>query len=132
MKESNIPPFKLTVEITEDVFISDFENVREKINDLHRLGIRVSIDDFGTGYSSLNYLTQIKFDEMKIDKSFINKIIEEPNSFKLLEIICNIANIYGYDIVAEGVETQQQLEKILTTPLRIIQGYVFSKPEPLE
>lgn len=132
MKESNIPPFKLTIEITEDVFISDFDNVREKINDLHRLGIRVSIDDFGTGYSSLNYLTQIKFDEMKIDKSFINKIIEEPNSFKLLEIICNIANIYGYDIVAEGVETQQQLEKILTTPLRIIQGYLFSKPEPLE
>lgn len=132
MEAGNIPPGKLTIEITEDVFISDFENITEKINDLHRLGIRVSIDDFGTGYSSLNYLTQIKFDEMKIDKSFINKILEEPNSFKLLEILCNIANVYGYDIVAEGVETEQQLEKILTTPLRIIQGYLFSKPEPLE
>lgn len=132
IKEYNIPPEKLTLEITEDIFISDFENITEKINDLHRIGVRVSIDDFGTGYSSLNYLTRMKFDEMKIDKSFINKILEEPKSFKLLEILCNIAEVYGYDIVAEGVETQEQLEKISTTPLRIIQGYLFSKPEPLE
>jgi EAL domain-containing protein (putative c-di-GMP-specific phosphodiesterase class I) len=91
-----------------------------------------SIDDFGTGYSSLNYLTRMKFDEMKIDKIFINKRLEEPKSFKLLEIQYNIAEVYDYDIVAEDVETQKQLEKISTTSLRMIQEYLFSKPESLE
>ena len=132
LKKNPVPPGKLTLEITEDIFITDFDLITEKINDLHKLGVRISIDDFGTGYSSLNYLTRMNFDEMKIDKSFINKIIEEPKSFQLFEILCNIAEIYGYDIVAEGVETELQLEKIKSTSLRIIQGYLFSKPEPLD
>jgi len=127
----SIPPGKLTLEITEDIFISKPDKINSIINHLHNLGIRISIDDFGTGYSSLNYLTKMKFDEMKIDKSFISKILDEPQSFQLFEVLCNIAQIYKYDIVAEGVETERQLEKIKTTSLRIIQGYLFSKPEPL-
>lgn len=126
-----VPPEKITLEITEDVFISDPDRINEIINRLHNLGIRISIDDFGTGYSSLNYLTKMNFDEMKIDKSFIDKILEDPKSFQLFEVLCNIARIYGYEIVAEGVETELQLEKIKATSLRIVQGYLFSKPEPL-
>ena len=132
LKKYDIPPEKITLEITEDIFITDFEKIKEIMDDLHELGVRISIDDFGTGYSSLNYLTKINFDEMKIDKSFINKIIEEPKSMKLFTVLCRIAEIYGYDLVAEGVETELQLEKIKTTSLRTIQGYLFSKPEPIE
>jgi len=128
----SIPPEKLTLEITEDVFISEPGKINSIIERLHHLGVRISIDDFGTGYSSLNYLTKMNFDEMKIDKSFVQKILEEPRAFELFEVLCNIARIYDYDIVAEGVETELQLEKIKTTSLRIIQGFLFSKPEPLE
>ena len=127
-----IPPGKLILEITEDVFISDPERINRIIDNLHDLGIRISIDDFGTGYSSLNYLTKMRFDEMKIDKSFISKILEDPKAFQLFEVFCNIARIYNYEIVAEGVETEQQLEKIKTTSLSIIQGFLFSRPEALE
>jgi len=127
-----MPPGKLTLEITEDIFISDFEKINEIIDHLHRLKVRISIDDFGTGYSSLNYLTKIDLDEMKIDKSFINRILEEPRTFHIFEMLCSIAEVYGYDIVAEGVETDLQLEKIKSTSLRIIQGYLFSRPDPLD
>ncbi len=130
-KEHPIPPEKLTLEITEDIFISNFESICNTIARLHNLGARISIDDFGTGYSSLNYLTRMNFDEMKIDKSFITRIIEDEKSFQLFEILCNIAKIYGYNMVAEGVETEEQLEKIKETPLKIIQGFLFSRPEPL-
>ena len=131
LDEYAVPAEKITLEITEDVFISDFENISSIISHLHKLGIRVSIDDFGTGYSSLNYLTRINFDEMKIDKSFISRILDEPRSMKLFEVLCRIAEIYDYDIVAEGVESTQQLEMIKATSLRIIQGFLFSKPEPV-
>ena len=132
LKRYSIPPKKIILEITEDVFISDFNKITEIINHLHNLGLRISIDDFGTGYSSLNYLTRINFDEMKIDKSFINKIIEDERSMEMFKVLCQIAEIYGYEVVAEGVETDLQLEKIRDTSLRIIQGYIFSKPEPLD
>jgi len=127
-----VPHEKVTLEITEDVFISDFDSISSTIDKLHALGIRIAIDDFGTGYSSLNYLTKISFDEMKIDKIFIDRIIEDPRAFQLLEKLCDIAEVYGYDLVAEGVETEDQLQKIKATPLRIIQGYYYSKPEPLD
>jgi EAL domain-containing protein (putative c-di-GMP-specific phosphodiesterase class I) len=126
-----VPPEKVILEITEDVFISDYDGICDIITKVHNLGIRVSIDDFGTGYSSLNYLTNMNFDEMKIDKSFIDQIIDDEKVFKLFQILCNIAEVYGYDIVAEGVETKKQLEKIKETSLKVIQGYLFSKPEPL-
>ena len=131
LKKYSVPAGKTTLEVTEDVFISDFESVASVIEQLHEMGVRISIDDFGTGYSSLNYLTRINFDEMKIDKSFISRILDEPRSMKLFEVLCRIAEIYDYDIVAEGVENTEQLEMIKATSLRIIQGYLFSKPEPL-
>ena len=127
----SLPADKLILEITEDVFISEIESITVIINQLHDLGLRISIDDFGTGYSSLSYLTQMDFDEMKIDKSFVSRILDDPKSFRLFEVLCDIADIYGFNIVAEGVETEQQLQKIRTTSLHIIQGYLFSRPELL-
>lgn len=131
LERENISPASITLEITEDVFISDYSTVSGTIGKLQDLGIRIAIDDFGTGYSSLNYLTNISFDEMKIDRSFVDRILDEPKAFEMFKILCNIAQIYEYDIVAEGVETEEQLARIKQTPLRIIQGYFYSRPEPL-
>lgn len=131
INKSGVPGDRVIIEITEDVFIADIEKVARIVKKLHELGVKISIDDFGTGYSSLNYLINIDFDEMKIDKSFIDEILEDDKVFKLFEILCKIAEVYGYQIVAEGVETNEQLYKIKSTSLEVIQGYLFSKPESL-
>ncbi|MDF1617156.1 EAL domain-containing protein [Petrocella sp. FN5] len=128
----NVPAEKVILEVTEDIFIADFKKIATIITSLHVLGLKVSIDDFGTGYSSFNYLKSIDFDEMKIDKTFMDQIIEDDKAFKLFQILCDIAKIYDYDIVAEGVETMEQLEMIQGTSLSIVQGYLFSKPQPIE
>lgn len=127
-----IPRNKLILEITEDIFISDMDAVHNITERLHGLGVKISIDDFGTGYSSLNYLSRINFDELKIDKSFIDRIMDDDTTFKLVEIFCHIANVCGYAIVAEGVESMEQLEMLKGTSLKVIQGYLYSKPEPIE
>ncbi|WKY47403.1 EAL domain-containing protein [Eubacteriaceae bacterium ES3] len=126
-----VPSGKLILEITEDVFVSDIETIQKITKKLHQIGVRTAIDDFGTGYSSLNSLVQIEFDELKIDKSFIDKILTDEKDFELVKVFCEIAKLYGYEIVVEGVESEEQLEKLKETDLRIIQGYLFSKPEPL-
>ncbi|PKM67657.1 MAG: hypothetical protein CVU95_06150 [Firmicutes bacterium HGW-Firmicutes-2] len=128
----NVPAEKVILEVTEDIFIADFKKISTIITSLHVLGLKVSIDDFGTGYSSFNYLKSIDFDEMKIDKTFMDQILDDDKAFKLFQILCEIAKIYDYDIVAEGVETMEQLEMIKGTSLRIVQGYLFSKPQPIE
>lgn len=127
----NVPAEKVILEVTEDIFIADFKKIATIITSLHVLGLKVSIDDFGTGYSSFNYLKSMDFDEMKIDKTFMDQILEDEKAFKLFQILCDIAKIYDYDIVAEGVETMEQLEKIKGTSLKIVQGYLFSKPLPI-
>ena len=132
LKEHDVPADRLILEITEDVLISDYNAVSETIAELHRIGVKISIDDFGTGYSSLNYLVNIDFDEMKIDKSFIHQMEKDEKAYQLLKIICEIAELHHYSLVAEGVETTAQLNLIKNTPLSIIQGYLFSKPEPLD
>ena len=131
MTQYGIPHNVLILELTEDIFMSDEKSISSVTDQLHELGVKISIDDFGTGYSSLSYLTRINLDEMKIDKGFIDQILDDPKAYKLFKVMCNIAEIYGYDIVAEGVETMEQLELIKGTSLRVIQGYLFSKPAPL-
>jgi diguanylate cyclase (GGDEF)-like protein len=126
-----IPPNILILEITEDIFIADYEEINKIITKLRQLFVKVSIDDFGTGYSSLNYLMNIHPDEIKLDKSFVDQILDDDKAFYMFDTLCDIAENFGYSIVAEGVETKEQLEKISTTSLKIIQGYLFSKPEPL-
>nr|WP_320011822.1 EAL domain-containing protein [uncultured Desulfobulbus sp.] len=132
LNKHKIAADRLILEITEDVLINDHRAVSTTIEGLHHIGVKISIDDFGTGYSSLNYLVNIDFDEMKIDKSFIHQMEKDPKAFQLLKIICDIAELHQYSLVAEGVETTAQLDLIKDTPLRIIQGYLFSKPEALD
>ncbi len=131
MEKYDIPRNRIIYEITEDILIMDFKRFDKISRELKSLGILLSIDDFGTGYSSLSYLRSINADELKIDRSFIDQIQMDDQAFELLKALCNIAEIYGYDLVAEGVETNEQLALLKETPIEVIQGYLFSKPEPL-
>jgi EAL domain-containing protein (putative c-di-GMP-specific phosphodiesterase class I) len=131
LKKHQVPSGRLILEITEDVFVEELASIQEIVGNLHAIGVRLAIDDFGTGYSSLNSLVQIDFDELKIDKSFIDKILTDEKAFQLVKMLCGIAEIYDYQLVAEGVESLDQLNRLKETNLHIIQGYLFSQPEPL-
>lgn len=131
VKSSGVNPNNVILEITEDIFINDFDSIKKIISELRSFGIKISLDDFGTGYSSLNYLKNVDFDELKIDKSFIQGVLTDERNSELLKAIDHIARIYDYSVVAEGVETQEQLEKIINSNFDIVQGYIYSRPEPL-
>lgn len=131
IQSRGIKASSVMLEITEDVFISDFETVKARILDLKKLGVKISLDDFGTGYSSLNYLSKFNFDEIKVDKSFIDNIHLDETAFSLFDAIVKIAQSLDCDVVAEGVETLEQVQSIKEAGCHLIQGYVYSKPKPI-
>lgn len=119
-------------EITEGVFLENIDEAREKIQSLKEMGIKISIDDFGTGYSSLAYLQQLPIDELKIDRSFINDIQTNNSDAVIVETIISMAHHLGLELVAEGVETLYQLNFLKDRECEYFQGYLFSKPIPVE
>ena len=131
MNEYKIDGNSIIIEITEEVIILGIVEVNNILSEIRDLGISVSIDDFGTGYSSFNYLENLEVDEIKIDKSFIDKINVNNRSLIVVENIINLAKQLDLSVVAEGVETKEQYDKLLKLNCDIIQGYYFSKPEPL-
>ena len=118
----------VTIEITENVLISEIETSKSSIELLRQCGFDVSLDDFGTGYSSLSYLSQLPINEIKIDRSFITEFLSSDQSLSLVRSIILIAESCHMSVVAEGVETQEQYEKLRELGCDIIQGYYFSKP----
>lgn len=122
----------IVLEITEDVFIDDIYSVTAKITEIKAIGCSISLDDFGTGFSSLSYLSSIEFDELKIDKSFIQNIATDKKQHKLVLSIMQIAKALNLSLVAEGVETDEQLDKLKEMGCDLIQGYIYSRPEPVE
>jgi len=96
------------------------------------MGTHISIDDFGTGYSSLMYLKTFPIDTIKIDKSFVNDVTTDPDDQAITQAIISMAHSLKLDVVAEGVETKEQLEILRSQSCDIIQGYLFSKPIPTE
>ena len=123
-----IPFSCIVLEITEDIFIGNLDKVNRKIKLLRNEGIKISLDDFGTGYSSLNYLRNIDLDEVKIDKSFIDDIVNDEVANRMLFSIIDVIKNFGWETVAEGVETIEQLEIIKEAGCKVVQGYYFSKP----
>ena len=128
IRSYGVPPEYLEFEITESMVIKDFEAAVNSIRIIKDFGIKISLDDFGTGYSSLNYLKKLPIDIIKIDKSFIDLITEEEKDRIILENIINIAHSFKYDVVAEGVEDEQQYEILKNMKCDIFQGYYFGKP----
>ena len=109
--------------------MSDIEWIVESLNKLKNHGIKIALDDFGTGYSSLNQLQALPLDTLKIDRSFISGIADDSISTKsITATIASIAEIYGLDTVAEGIETEQQLAEVRRLGIDVAQGYYYSKP----
>ncbi|MEJ2499561.1 MAG: EAL domain-containing protein [Campylobacterales bacterium] len=128
LRQHDIAPSLLRLEITETALIQNFEKTKGLIERLNAEGIKFIIDDFGTGYSSLSYLKQLSFSALKIDKSFVRDILEDPKDAALVRSIINIARQFGYPVIAEGVESEEQRVKLMQTDYTIYyQGFLCSE-----
>ena len=127
-------PQHLIIELTETTLVSDIELVKETMVELNQMGFRFSIDDFGTGYSSLSYLKELPISELKIDKYFVDGIMdnEDSSSKTIVNMIIDMANALGVNSVAEGVEETAQFNYLKQRGCDLFQGYLFSKPIPVE
>lgn len=131
IREIGIQPHDIEFEITESTIFNDSVTVKNSILKLKELGIKIALDDFGTGYSSLSYLTHYPFDLIKIDKSFMRNMIHSKRDLHLTKSIIYMAKGLQLRIIAEGVETIQQLKMLQQEQCDEIQGYLFSKPVPV-
>ncbi len=128
LKETELSPSALKLEITESVLIENTESVAAKLTQLQVMGIQISMDDFGTGYSSLSYLHSLPIDTLKIDRSFISNMATDSTKIELIRTIIALAWNLGLNVVAEGIETPQQMELLKMLKCEYGQGYLFSKP----
>lgn len=127
LEETGLPPTLLDLEITESVTI-DLNRSLTVLEQLKELGVRISLDDFGTGYSSLQYLAKFPIDELKIDQSFVKKILSNDNSKAIVTMIINLAHLLDLKVVAEGVEMEEQIDFLRKHGCDVVQGYFFHKP----
>ncbi len=132
LEHHGFTPQRLTLEITESLFIEDYEYLMPVIDMLRNQGIRIALDDFGTGYSSLSMLRHLPIDELKIDKSFIDTVCSDRQDHQLVMSILEIARTLGMTVVAEGIETAEQAELLREKGCDCMQGYFFSRPLPIE
>lgn len=130
LDETGLPPERLQFEVTENVLMNGLEQVVRVMDELTARGIQLSIDDFGTGYSSLSYLRRLPLYQLKIDKSFVIGLHENPNDAAIVASIINMATNLSLDTVAEGVETIQELVFLRDAGCSCFQGYLFSRPIP--
>jgi diguanylate cyclase (GGDEF)-like protein/PAS domain S-box-containing protein len=130
IKETKANPTKLKIEFTESLVLADIDDGIKKMNQLREAGIELSLDDFGTGYSSLSYLKKLPINQLKIDRSFIRDIMHDINDEVIVRTIIAMANSMDLDVVAEGVETREQFEKLKKHSGLKYQGYLFGRPLP--
>jgi diguanylate cyclase (GGDEF)-like protein/PAS domain S-box-containing protein len=129
--ETAINPKQLELELTESILIHDIDETLEKLKKLKAFGVRIAIDDFGTGYSSLSYLKSIPLDVLKIDKSFINTVTTDSNDAAIVQTIITLAKNLKIRVLAEGVETNEQLAFLREKDCDAFQGYLCSQPLPI-
>lgn len=127
--DAHAPPIDL--ELTESLLMTDMQGNIEKLNALRALGVKIAIDDFGTGHSSLKYLAQLPVDTLKIDRSFIITMLEEPSAKILAQTIISLAHSLELSVVAEGVDSEDQARFLKLLRCDQMQGYLFSKPLPM-
>ncbi len=128
VEEAGIPPEWIEIEITETSLMKSFDVNLKKLEELKGLGMSIHLDDFGTGYSSLSYLNSLPIDRVKIDKSFVDVMLQSEKDRKIIETIMSLAHNIGLQVVAEGVEKQEQFEMLVQNNCIMIQGYYISKP----
>jgi diguanylate cyclase len=128
--DSGIQPIYLELELTESLFMHNVEVVLKTLHELHELGVKLAIDDFGTGYSNLSYLKRFPVDRLKIDQSFIRNLENEPVNVEIVRAIAVLGKSMSLELVAEGVETDNELALVKSCGGEFIQGYWFSRPLP--
>jgi len=127
LKDTNLDPRWLELELTESSIMKDPEEAIEKLHELKLMGIKVAIDDFGTGYSSLNYLKRFPIDTLKIDKSFVSDVCKDPHDTAIVRAIIDLGHALDVTVIAEGVETKEQLQYLSALECDVVQGFLFSK-----
>lgn len=132
VKDNRIPTSQLEIEITESIMIDSAQRALDCLNELKKMGIKIAIDDFGTGYSSLSYLNSLPADILKIDKSFIDVMNSSESSQEYVEAIISLAHVLKYEVIAEGVEEQDQLDTLKNIGCDYIQGFFWGRPLPKE
>jgi diguanylate cyclase (GGDEF)-like protein/PAS domain S-box-containing protein len=130
--ESGANPSQLKLELTESIVLENVEDTIGKMQTLKLLGVGFSMDDFGTGHSSLSYLKRLPLDQIKIDRSFVRDIASDPNDAAIVNTIIAMSQALGLNVIAEGVETEEQREFLDNHGCHAFQGYLFSKPVPLD
>ena len=130
VRSSGLDPRCLKLEITESVAIDDPDRTRGMLEELRELGVRMYLDDFGTGYSSLGQLHRLSLDAIKIDRSFVMRMSEGPMHWQLVRTVRDLARNIGVTVIAEGVETGEQLAELRVLGCESAQGYLFSRPVP--
>jgi EAL domain-containing protein (putative c-di-GMP-specific phosphodiesterase class I) len=130
--ETGLAPSRLELEITEGVLIDDFSRAVSILRRLKHLGVRIAMDDFGSGYSSLSYLQAFPFDKIKIDRTFIANLEHNPQSAAIVRAVIGLSRGLALPVVAEGVETQDQLAFLSNEACDEVQGYLIGYPRPIE
>ena len=130
LSRTGVNPRNIVLEITESFAINDMERVLKIISGLKALGPRIALDDFGTGYSSLNYIKQLPLNIIKVDKTFIDDIVEDEYAQAFVKLIVDLSKTIGTQIVVEGIEDIEQYNLLKEIGVNYIQGYYFGKPVP--
>ena len=130
VENTGIAPARLKLELTESIVFKDIEDTVEKMRALKAIGVGLSMDDFGTGFSSLSYLVQLPFEQLKIDQSFVHNMTATPANSIVVETIINLARNLGLDVIAEGVETEEQHALLTRHGCPSFQGFLFGHPVP--
>ncbi|WP_250655078.1 EAL domain-containing protein [Alkalimarinus coralli] len=130
--EYGVAPERIVFEMTETTMMDNPDKALSVLNSLSALGIKLSIDDFGTGYSSLSYLNQLPVDELKIDRSFVSDMLQNPQNQKIVEMTVNLAHTLGLTVVAEGIEDQETMLQLQKLGCDVAQGYHIGRPMPEE
>jgi diguanylate cyclase len=128
LREANLEPHRLELELTEGVLVEDADQAEEAMMELRSIGVKLALDDFGTGYSSLIYLRRFAFDKIKIDKSFLDSLEATGESAILVHSVVHLGRALGLEVTAEGVETEDQRRFLQAVGCHFLQGYLFSKP----
>lgn len=131
LRTTGLDPYRLDLEITESDVFNENTRSLEILSQLRELGVQISIDDFGTGYSSLSRLSYFPFDKIKIDRSFVINIPDQKDDLDIVRLIISMGKSLHMRIVAEGVETEEQLQSLRKLGCDLVQGYLIGKPGPL-
>jgi EAL domain-containing protein (putative c-di-GMP-specific phosphodiesterase class I) len=132
LQSSGANPYRLKMELTESLLLSDVEDAIRKMAELRSIGVTFALDDFGTGYSSLSYLKKLPLDQLKIDQSFVRDVLIDANDAAIARTILSLAHSLDLGVVAEGVETEGQREFLRQAGCKAFQGYLFGRPVRVE